>query len=39
MMELGLLTLLTLVLVVSIILLHRSRESPHEAAVGEDSAG
>jgi hypothetical protein len=39
MLELGLLTLLTLVLVVSIILLRRSRESPHEAAVMDDSAG
>jgi hypothetical protein len=39
MLELGLLTLLTLVLVVSIILLHRSCESPHEAAAREDSAG
>ena len=39
MLELGLLTLLTLVLVVSIILRHRSREGPHEAAAREDSAG
>jgi hypothetical protein len=39
MLELGLLTVLTLVLVVSIILLRRSRESPHEAAAMEDSPG
>jgi uncharacterized membrane protein (DUF373 family) len=39
MVELGLLTLLTLALVVSIILLRRSRESPYEALVLEDAAG
>jgi uncharacterized membrane protein (DUF373 family) len=39
MLELGLLTLLTLVLVVSIILLRRSREGRHEAAVMDDAAG
>jgi hypothetical protein len=38
MLELGLLTLLTLVVVASIILLRRSREGPHEAAALKDAA-